>query len=181
MHLLYIYIYIYIANSSWHWGSYGSIWTGPSPKQYYMDRSCWGPYNIFWVTELRSIYFFGDGSVYILPYDPKWHELFAILYFLSKIIIQVPVHITLYWPAALTKTNRENKNVKYNIYIYENDHSPPVSQLTRITRHISNMELTQKYKFLLHCENPVQQNFSDIRQKHVAFQWDDNDAPFVLD
>jgi hypothetical protein len=26
--------------------------------------------------------------------------------------------ITLYWPAALTKTNRENKNVKYNIYIY---------------------------------------------------------------
>ena len=29
----------YIANSSWHWGSYGSIWTGPSPKQYYMDRS----------------------------------------------------------------------------------------------------------------------------------------------
>jgi hypothetical protein len=33
----------------------------------------------------------------------------------------------------------------------------------------------------LHCENPVQQNFSDIRQKHVAFRWDDNDAPFVLD
>jgi hypothetical protein len=28
-------------------------------------------------------------SVHILPYDPKWHELFAILYFLSK-IMQVP-------------------------------------------------------------------------------------------
>ena len=28
-----------IANSSRHWGSYGSIWTGPSPKKYYMDRS----------------------------------------------------------------------------------------------------------------------------------------------
>jgi hypothetical protein len=28
------------------------------------------------------------------------------------------VHITLYWPAALTKTNRENKNVKYNIHRY---------------------------------------------------------------
>ena len=27
----------------------------------------------------------------------------------------LPVHITLYGPAALTKTNRENKNVKYNI------------------------------------------------------------------
>ena len=45
----------YIANSSWHWGSYGSIWTGLSPKNYYMDRSFWGPYNIFWVTD-RSIY-----------------------------------------------------------------------------------------------------------------------------
>ena len=33
-----------IANSSWHWGSYGSIWTG---------SFC--PYNIFWVTD-RSIY-----------------------------------------------------------------------------------------------------------------------------
>ena len=44
-----------IANSSWHWGSYGSIWTGPSPKQYYMDRRFWGPYNIFLVTD-RSIY-----------------------------------------------------------------------------------------------------------------------------
>ena len=36
-----------IANSSWHWGSYGSIWTGPSTNKYYMDRSFWGPYNIF--------------------------------------------------------------------------------------------------------------------------------------
>jgi hypothetical protein len=46
---------VYIANSSWHWGSYGSIWTGPLPKKYYMDRSFWGPYNIFMVTD-RSIY-----------------------------------------------------------------------------------------------------------------------------
>jgi hypothetical protein len=28
-----------IANRSCHFGSYGSIWTGPSPKQNYMDRS----------------------------------------------------------------------------------------------------------------------------------------------
>ena len=28
-----------IANSSCHFGSYGSIWTGPSPKKYYMDLS----------------------------------------------------------------------------------------------------------------------------------------------
>ena len=32
----------YIVNSSWHWGSYGSIWTGPSPNKYYMDRSSRG-------------------------------------------------------------------------------------------------------------------------------------------
>jgi hypothetical protein len=35
-------------------------------KRYYMDK-------------LRSIYyFFGDGPVHILPYDPQCHELFAI-------------------------------------------------------------------------------------------------------
>ena len=44
-----------IANSSWHWGSYGSIWTGLSPKKYYMDLKSFGPYNIFLVTDL-SIY-----------------------------------------------------------------------------------------------------------------------------
>jgi hypothetical protein len=48
-----------IANSSCHFGSYGSIWTGPSPKISY--GSIWtGPspkisYNIFLVTD-RSIY-----------------------------------------------------------------------------------------------------------------------------
>jgi hypothetical protein len=65
-----------------------------------MDRSFWG------------------------PYDPKWHELFAILCVSSKIIMQIPlrnwikneaVQSRLYWPDALTRTNRENKNVKCNI------------------------------------------------------------------
>ena len=60
------------------------IWT-----ETYTDRSVtktilYGP------KLLKSIqYFFGDGPVHILPYDQKWHELFAILYFLSK-IMQVP-------------------------------------------------------------------------------------------
>jgi hypothetical protein len=45
-----------IANSSCHFGSYGSIWTGPSPKKYYMDLRSFGPYNIILVTD-RSIYF----------------------------------------------------------------------------------------------------------------------------
>jgi hypothetical protein len=44
-----------IANSLCHFGSYGSIWTGPSPKKYYMDLRSFGPYNIFLVTD-RSIY-----------------------------------------------------------------------------------------------------------------------------
>jgi hypothetical protein len=55
------YLYYYfdkkynIANSSCHFGSYGSIWTGPSPKKYYMDLRSFGPYNIFMV-RVRSIY-----------------------------------------------------------------------------------------------------------------------------
>ena len=36
-------------------GSYGSIWTGPSPTKYYMDLRSFGPYNILLVTN-RSIY-----------------------------------------------------------------------------------------------------------------------------
>jgi hypothetical protein len=44
-----------IANSSCHFGSYGSIWTGPSPKKYYNDLRSFGPYNIFFVTD-RFIY-----------------------------------------------------------------------------------------------------------------------------
>ena len=41
-----------IANSSCHFGSYGSIWTCPSPQKYYMDLRSFG---IFLVTD-RSIY-----------------------------------------------------------------------------------------------------------------------------
>ena len=44
-----------IANSSCHFGSYGSIWTGRSPKKYYMVLRSFGPYNMFLITD-RSIY-----------------------------------------------------------------------------------------------------------------------------
>ena len=37
-----------IANSSCHFGSYGSIWTGQSPKKYYIDIRSFGPYIFFW-------------------------------------------------------------------------------------------------------------------------------------
>ena len=43
-----------ITNSSCHFGSYGSIWTGSSPKKILYGPS-FGPYNIFLVTD-RSIY-----------------------------------------------------------------------------------------------------------------------------
>jgi hypothetical protein len=46
-----------IANSSCHFGSYGSIWTGPSPTKYYMDLRSFGPYN--------HIIFFGVNILYI--------------------------------------------------------------------------------------------------------------------
>ena len=32
-------ISLYLTNSSWHWGPYGSLWTGMSPTKYYMDRT----------------------------------------------------------------------------------------------------------------------------------------------
>ena len=44
-----------IANSSCHFGSYGSIWTGLSQKKYYMDLRSFGPYKIVLVTD-RCIY-----------------------------------------------------------------------------------------------------------------------------
>ena len=35
--------------------------------------------NIIWTSEASvHIIFFGDGPVHILPYDPQYHELFAI-------------------------------------------------------------------------------------------------------
>jgi hypothetical protein len=56
-----------IANSSCHFGSYGSIWTGPSPKKYYMDLGSFGLYNIFLVMD-RSIYChsFGPYNIFLV-------------------------------------------------------------------------------------------------------------------
>jgi hypothetical protein len=73
-----------IANSSCHFESYGSIWTGSSPTKYYMDLRSFGPYNIFLVTD-RSIYciwpfiWTSEASVHIIyfwrrtgPYTAIW-------------------------------------------------------------------------------------------------------------
>jgi hypothetical protein len=105
------------------------------------------PQNIIWTeAKLRSIYYFvGNRPVHKLPFGPKCHELFIILYSIHAnlsdanvfVIVYLrhktssdkirkktlywsgPVNILKYWPAALTKTNRENKNVKYNILKYK--------------------------------------------------------------
>ena len=55
-----------IANSSCHFGSNGSIWTGPSPKKYYMNLRSFGPYNIFLVTSFGpyNIFLVTDLSIY---------------------------------------------------------------------------------------------------------------------
>ena len=77
--LSYLYCQTYLSNSSWHYGPYGSLWTGMSPTKYYMDRS---PQNIIWTeAKLKSIYYFmGDRPVHKLPFGSKCHELFVILY-----------------------------------------------------------------------------------------------------
>ena len=81
------------------------------------------PQNIIW-TE-------GDRPVHKLPFGPKCHELFGILANLSSktknefrqnpevnIIWTGPSQYTVIWTGSLTKTNRGNINLKYNIFIY---------------------------------------------------------------
>jgi hypothetical protein len=67
------------------YGSYGSIWTGPSPKKYYMDLRSFGPYNIFLVTD-QSIYCHMTLSAmnYLLCNDLDI-SVFYILHFLNVI------------------------------------------------------------------------------------------------
>ena len=78
--------------------------------------------------KLRSIYYFvGDRPVHKLPFGPKCHELFVILYsihanlsddmFLSLCYIIKKTSsdkIRKKTLAALAKTNRDNIIVKYN-------------------------------------------------------------------
>ena len=61
-----------IANSSCHFGSYGSIWTGPSPKKYYMDLS---------YMTLSAI----NYLLYIF--------IFYIIYFCVILSLSYPLHI----------------------------------------------------------------------------------------
>ena len=101
------------------------------------------PQNIIWTgAKLRSIYYcVGDSPVHKLQFDPKCHELFAILYSIlanlsdgmffcycisktknefgqnpeENIILTGPGQYAVILTGSLTKTNRENINVKHNI------------------------------------------------------------------
>jgi hypothetical protein len=88
--------------------------------------------------EIHLIYFVGDRPFHKLPFGPKCHELFVILSsnqsddiffaidvylkpktssekYLEENIWTGPGLCTVIWTGSLTKTNRENINVKYNI------------------------------------------------------------------
>jgi hypothetical protein len=62
----------------------------------------YGPVRHQKMLKLRSIYyFFGDGPVHILPYDPQCHELFAIyIYFRFKYkhikLILIPLRLYIF-------------------------------------------------------------------------------------
>ena len=102
----------------------------------YGRKRSWGPYTIVWVTD-RSIncHLARNAMNYLLYYtckSVKRHD-FVIVYLRQKtssdkirkktlywsgpvhILKYWPVNIRIYWAASQTKTNRENKNVKYNI------------------------------------------------------------------
>ena len=108
--------------------------------------------------KLRFIYYFvGDRPVHKLPFDPKCHELFDMLYSilanLSKdmfLLLYIQgqkrirtksgrKHYTAILTGSLTKTNRENINVEYNIcyttllsrYEYLSDHNTTLFALMK--------------------------------------------------
>jgi hypothetical protein len=105
-----------IANSSCHFGSYGSIWTGPSPKKYYMDLRSFGPYNIFLVKD-RSIYChmtsFGPYNIFLVTDRSIYCHMTLsamnyLLYHLSIIQIWVILWDDSYCP------------LWFNLHIYQN-------------------------------------------------------------
>ena len=105
-------------------------------KILYGPEGSWCPYTIQWVT-VRSIncHLARSAMNYLLYYTQYYtcksvrRHVFVIVYLRQKtssdkirkktlyyIILKYwPVNILNYWPVALTKTNRENINVKHNI------------------------------------------------------------------
>jgi hypothetical protein len=106
-------------NSSWHWGSYGNIWTGPSRKKYYMDRSFWGPYNICLVTN-RSIYCHmtrrkGPVNLVFIPvFKPHTHKLYILRHWSN---ISIYYTLRFYFPYLIID-NAYTKHLYFNLHIW---------------------------------------------------------------
>ena len=93
-----------------------------SPTKFYMDRS--PKYHELFVI-LYPLHANLSNDMFLLWYiqDKKTNSdkiRMKTLYLLCPVHILKywPVHIRKYWLAALPKTNKGNKNVKYNIVVY---------------------------------------------------------------
>jgi hypothetical protein len=90
-------------------------------KILYGPKRSWGPYTILWVTDRSINCHLARSAINYLLYYTQYMQschrrhVFDIVYLRQKTSLDKIRKKTLYWPAALTKTNRENKNVKYNI------------------------------------------------------------------
>ena len=104
-------------------------------KILYGPKRSWGPYPILWVTDRSINCHLARSAMNYLLYYTQYMQICQttcfFIYCISKtknefgqnpeenIILISPVNILKYWPAALTKTNRENKYVMYNILPYQ--------------------------------------------------------------
>ena len=85
-----------------------------SPTKYYMDRSEAKPWTICYIilNTCKSVRRHVFVIVYLRQKTSSAKIRKKTLYWSG------PVHIRKYWAASQTKTNRENKNLKYNIQHY---------------------------------------------------------------
>ena len=104
----------------------------------YGSKRSWGPYTILWVTDRFINCLMARNAMNYLLYYTQYMQICqttCFWYCLSEtktssdkirkkalywsgpvnILKYWPVSMLKYWPPALAKTNRENKNVKYNI------------------------------------------------------------------
>jgi hypothetical protein len=95
-------------------------WFRPNQSlQYHLNDACLA-------NQFYSVWFDQIGAwthdlppsrpVHKLPFGSKCHELFVILYSIFANLSDGPGQYTVILTGSLTKTNRENINVKHNIY-----------------------------------------------------------------
>jgi hypothetical protein len=100
-------------------------------KILYGPKRSWGPYIILWVTDRSINCHLARSVMNYLVYFTQYMQICQTTRFCycistgkktssdkiwkKTLYWSGPVNILKYWPAALKKTNGENKNVKYNI------------------------------------------------------------------